>query len=237
MELLVRLITGFVEGTVWGALLLVVAVVILPEKIFYKLLNRLKPDIISKKTILPRLRIVFDYVFNNKDVIIDDNSSKDSKALQHEIAYLMREKQILEGNLFFLDLLKGLTGMLTFSVRNSGYSDSAVCEILNQSMRYLLHYAQQLQDSDTSMNLAERVSLAASRLEGQTNDTTQFLRKEEGQQELEIARHFLKMNTQAFDSFMKKEYQSARENLRRINQLMADKFMVFIGERSEQDKS
>jgi len=230
MELIIKLIWGAIEGVIWGVLLLVVEVLLLPEKLFFKILKKLKPDITSRSAILSKLRLIFDYLFNNKEVIFEDVSSGASRRLQEEVAELMKEKRTLEGNLFFLDLLKNLTSMLLFSVSHAGYGDSSVCEILDQSMEYLQYYARQLKGSSSAINIEERVSLAAQRLRDQVIDTAQFLQKEKGEQQLEIARFTLKQGTAAFDSFMRDEYESTKESLRRINQLLSDKFMVFVGE-------
>ena len=36
MELIIRLIGGVIEGVIWGVILLVVAALLLPEKLFFK---------------------------------------------------------------------------------------------------------------------------------------------------------------------------------------------------------
>lgn len=230
MDLILDLIGGVVHGLVWGAILLIVSIVLLPENIFRKVLRKLKPDLVSKNALMSRLRLVFDYLFNNKEIILEDPAAGASKALQQGVATLMREKRLLEGNLFFLDLLQNLSRMLMFSVLNAGYELSSVCSILDQSMDYLQYYARELKTSSTSQNIEERVYLAADRLKAQVNDTAHFLQEDASEEPLKIARMTMKQGTEIFDSFMKAEYQSTKENLLRTNQLLAEKFIAYVGE-------
>ncbi|MBI4547693.1 MAG: hypothetical protein HY707_06930 [Ignavibacteriae bacterium] len=179
---------------------------------------------------MSRLCLVFDYLFNNKEVILEDHVVGASNALQKEVAVLMREKRLLEGNLFFLDLLQNLSRMLMFAVSHAGYELSSVCNILDQSMEYLQYYAQQLKASSASQNIGERVYLAADQLKAQVNDTARFLQEDGSEECLSVARSTVKLGTEVFDSFMKDEYQSTKVNLLRTNQLLAEKFMAYVGE-------
>jgi hypothetical protein len=230
IDLIPKLLGELICGLVWGAILLIVSVVLLPEALFRRILRKLKPDLVSKTALLSRFRLVFDYLFNQKEVIIDNADQGASAELQEEIAELVKEKRLLEGNLFFMDLLQNLTGMLTFAVSHSGYPLSSTCDILDQSMEYLRYYAKQLKPSETSKNIGERVHNAADRLSYQVSDTARFLQEDSGEECLKVAQTIVKQGTNIFDSFMKDEYQSAKENLHRTNQLLAEKLMTYIGE-------
>lgn len=230
MDLILKLLGGLIYGLVWGAILLIVSVVLLPDALFRRVLRKLKPDLVSKSALLSRLRLVFDYLFNQKEVIIESADQGASVELQEEIAALMKEKRLLEGNLFFMDLLQNLSRMLTFSVSHSGYQLSSVCEILEQSMEYLQYYAKQLKPSETSKNIGERVHIAADQLKYQVSDTARFLQKDLGEERLKTAQFTVKQGTSIFDSFMKDEYQSSKENLHRTNQLLAEKLLAYVGE-------
>jgi molecular chaperone DnaK (HSP70) len=118
--------------------------------------------------------------------------------------------------------------MLNFSVSRAGYDEGAIAEMLEQSMEYLLYYANQLKDTSGSSNQVERVEYAAETLRKRMEDTMSFLQKKEGEQALQVVQLTLKRDAQQFDSFMKKEYESARSQLLTTNQLLAEKFMAFI---------
>ena len=229
MELVISLIKSAIFSLFAGTVLLIVAAFVLPENVFLKIMQRIKPDLVSKTQFLAKVRIIFDYIFNKKEIVIEDVSAGATKELQEEILALVKEKRLLEGNLFFLDLLKNLASMLRFSVLHAGYGDNALCKILDQSMEYLQYYARQLEDTASSKNLQERVSMAAERLQSQVNDTSIFLSQEEGREKMVIVKSTLKQGTSIFDGFMKDEYRSNEENLHRTNQLLSEKFMQFLG--------
>lgn len=224
MELIAKLLIGTVYSIFWGIVLLVVALFVLPESIFLKIIQKVKPDLISKKQILSRVRLVLDYIFNKKEVVITEIEKDKEK----ELSKLIKEKRLLEGNLFFLDLLKNLSSMLMFSVLGAGYGQQGVAAILEHSMEYLQYYAKQLQNTPSSRNQEERVSHASEMLRFQVNDTLNFLREKEGEDSLKLTLMTLKQGTSIFDDFMKKEYESTKDQLTKVNQILAEKFMHFI---------
>lgn len=230
MELIGKLLFGTIYSITWGITLLVVALIVLPEKIFLKVIRKFKPDLVSKSQLLSRVRLVFDYVFNQKEVIITDFRDEKRKEIEKEISVLMKEKTLLEGNLFFLDLQKNLSSMLVFSASCIGYGETVVAELLKHSMEYLQYYARQLEDTPSSSNQRERVFQTAEILKDKVNDTLTFLQQQEGEDKLKIAQISLRQGADSFDSFMKDEYDSAIKQLVRINQLLSEKFMHFIGE-------
>jgi len=177
VALILKLLVDLIYGMLWGAVLLVVAALLLPEHAFLAVLRKIKPDLVSKNLFLSRLRLAFDYLFNNKEIILSDPEAGAPKEMQSEIAALMHEKRLLEGNLFFLDLLQNLSKMLVFSVMHSGYDLSAVCSILDQSMEYLQYYAKQLKESATCQNINQRVYLVADLMKSQVNDSYGSYRK------------------------------------------------------------
>ncbi len=229
MKLTFELIINLIHAIFWGAVLLVLAAFVLPEKIFRKVLKNVKPDLVSKSALVPRLRLVFDYLFNNKEVIFDESAAGAPLAMQERIATLLQEKRLLEGSLFFLDLLQNLSQMINFAALHSGHSPSGVCELLGKSMEYLQYYSKQLRPSSTSQNIEERVSLAAAQLERQVGGIAGFLQNHKGEEKLEFARTTIKHGAEVFDTFMKGEYQSTKKTLIGINQLLADEFMAYIG--------
>ncbi|MCD4713966.1 MAG: hypothetical protein K8R73_11835 [Clostridiales bacterium] len=228
MEIVIELLVGVVKSIGWGIVFLFVAFVVLPTYVMDRILGKLRPDLISKEHIIGRIKLVFDYIFNQKDVVISSLSNEEQKKVEQEISRLMKEKRLLEGNLFFLDLLQNLSGMLSFSVSKAGYGENAIADILEQSMEYLIHYAKQLKNTEGSTNQIQRVSYAADELREQMEGTISFLQSEEGGQALQVAQITLKQNASNFDSFMKSEYESAKNQLANTNQLLAEKFMAFI---------
>lgn len=97
----------------YGALLLIVALLFLPDRITAWIMKKIRPDLTSKEALMVRLRTSFDYIFNPKAVIV---SNRDSRNEEEAIKSLVDEKRTLESNLFFLDLLQNLAAMLYFSV-------------------------------------------------------------------------------------------------------------------------
>lgn len=93
-----KLLIGTVYNIILGIVLLVVALIVIPENIFLKIIQKVKPDIVSKKKILFYVRLVLDYIFNKKDVVITEIE----KDKERELGKLIKEKRLLEGNLFFL---------------------------------------------------------------------------------------------------------------------------------------
>jgi hypothetical protein len=215
MELIGKLLFGTIYSITWGITLLVVALIVLPEKIFLKVIRKFKPDLVSKSQLLSR---------------VPDFRDEKRKEIEKEISVLMKEKTLLEGNLFFLDLQKNLSSMLVFSASCIGYGETVVAELLKHSMEYLQYYARQLEDTPSSSNQRERVFQTAEILKDKVNDTLTFLQQQEGEDKLKIAQISLRQGADSFDSFMKDEYDSAIKQLVRINQLLSEKFMHFIGE-------
>jgi len=228
MEIVIELLVGAVKSIGWGIVFLFVAFVVLPTYVMDRILAKLRPDLISKEHIIGRIKLVFDYIFNQKDVVISSSSNEEQKKVEQEISRLMKEKRLLEGNLFFLDLLQNLSGMLSFSVSRAGYGENAIADILEQSMEYLMYYAKQLTNTEGSTNQIQRISYAADELRDQMEGTLNFLQSEEGERALQVAQITLKQNASIFDSFMKSEYESAKNQLANTNQLLAEKFMAFI---------
>ena len=229
MDLIITLLRGIVEGMIWGIVFLFLAVLLLPDRIFATLLKRIKPDFISRSLVFTRIKTVLDYLLNKKDVVIEDLTSLDIKAKQRKIADLIKEKTILENNLFFLDLLKSLTTMTYFSVLHSGYGEGAVVSVLEQSMEYLQHYAIEIKNSESFANQRERIDMSASLLQQQVSGITSFLSTDAVKDKVKKAITSLKQNTNQFDSFMRAEYESTRVQLSQINQILADHFMEYIG--------
>ena len=92
MELMAKLLIGTVYNIILGIVLLVVALIVIPENIFLKIIQKVKLDIVSKKKILFYIRLVLDYIFNKKDVVITEVE----KDKERELEKLIKEKRLLE---------------------------------------------------------------------------------------------------------------------------------------------
>ncbi len=215
----------------YGIILLVLALIFLPEHIVIRVLRYFKPDLVSKSSIMRRVRLVLDHAFNLKDVIVHLSEGR-SKEAQKRMRDLVGEKKILEGNLFFLDLLKNLTSLLFFSVTKAGYGEKGVLIVLEQAMEYLQYYTQQIEDTPGSQTQRERIFLKAESFQKDLDDTWDYLRKEEKPKMIKEALVYLKQGSAIFDSFMKREYDSTKEQLSKVNQLLADSFSDYINRTS-----
>ena len=228
MDLISSLLKDFLGSIIWGIVFLVLAILFLPDRVFSRLLRKLKPDYISRAIILSQVKTIIDYLLNRKEIVIEEPRSSESKANQAKMAELIKEKAILENNLFFLDLLKSLAAITRFSVIQAGYGEAEVCSILQQSMEYLQYYAVEIKNSESIGSQSERIMLAADNLQRHVADTASFLALNVGKEKLQAAQITLKHDIQRFDSFMRSEYDSARAQLSRTNQLLADIFMKYV---------
>lgn len=99
-KLVLDLLLGFAKGLAWGIIFLIVAIVILPENILFKILKKFKPNIILKSKILLKVRMFCDYIFCNKEIALKTINS-DSEKFQESLPELLKEKKLVESNLFF----------------------------------------------------------------------------------------------------------------------------------------
>jgi hypothetical protein len=100
--------------------------------------------------------------------------------------------------------------------------------MLGNSMRYLQYYANELIKSERQDH-TERISLAAENLERHVSETFKFLRSSESEHKMLIVQSSLKQSITAFDSLMKNEYNIAKSELIKINQLLVDRIIEFAG--------
>lgn len=229
MELIWKLLSGAAESIFWGIVFLFVAFIILPTPVVDHVLKRLRPDWVSKTKVVSRVKLVFDYILNHKDVVVSSGAEEEQRKKEDEINGLIQEKRRLENNMFFLDMLKSLSSMLYFSVSRSGYDENAAIEIIEQAMEYLMHYGNQLQDTEGAKNQRERIYQAANDLNEKLVDLVNFKRKRAGEETvLLVAKHSLQQGLQGFDSYMKNEYESTRNQLTKTNQLLAQLLMEFV---------
>lgn len=229
MELVWKLLSGAAESIFWGIVFLFVAFIILPTPVVDHVLKRFRPDWVSKTKLVSRVKLVFDYILNHKDVVVSSGSEKDQRNRESEINRLIQEKRRLESNLFFLDMLKSLSSMLYFSTSRSGYDENAAIELIEQAMEYLMHYGNQLEDTEGSTNQRERIYKAANDLNDRLVSLVDFKRKKAADETvLLVAKHSLQQGLHGFDSYMKKEYESTRNQLTTTNQLLAQKLMEFV---------
>jgi len=226
VDLLVKSLISLIYGTI----LLIVALVILPDKVLIVVLKIIKPDLVLKSKFMARVRLVLDYVFNIKDVVISSSEKRwTANRYEEEIRDLINQKRIIEGNLFFLDLLQNLAGMLYYSVSLAGYGDRTVCDLLGSSMSYLQYYSKQFKKTaESSRHEAEVIYMAAERLQSAVNDSIKFLQEQNGEDEFNIVKSKLKGSTAEFDSFMKDKFESTKKQLGKTNQLLANKLIEYI---------
>jgi len=230
MDLVLNLLYGMLEGLMWGVIFLFVAFIILPQSVMDPILKRLRPDLTSKPIIVSKLKTILDYIFNNKSIVVSsEDTNQDEITKENEFKELLKEKKSLENNLFFLDMLKSMTSMLFFSVSRTGYSEEATIEILQESMYYLMHYSNSLEDTNGMQNQKERLYKTTSELEDQLSSIMEFKQttSKEDQNNI-IAKFQLKSSIQAFNETMKDEYKSTENQLSQINQILAQKFMNFL---------
>jgi hypothetical protein len=228
MSLITELLKGLVQSISWGIVFLLLAFLLLPNAWFRWILRRIKPDFTSKELVLDRVKTILDFLLNKKDVVVEELSSDALRDRKERMSALIKEKDALESNLFFLDLLKSLASMTHFSVAHAGFGQDSACLILNYSMEYLMHYAKEIKQRDSADNQPEGIQLAAADLQNQVNDAIDFLRTDEGKEKGEIVQSTLKQGTAQFDSFMRKEYESTKNRLSRVKQLLADRLIEYV---------
>ncbi|MBK1656288.1 hypothetical protein CKO29_16575 [Allochromatium vinosum] len=220
---------GAAEGLFWGVVFLFVAFVVLPSFIIDHVLKRLRPDWVSRTRFVGKVKLAFDYIINHKDVVISSGSDERQKKKEQEINDLLQEKRRLENNLFFLDMLKSLSSMLFFSVSRSGHNEDTAIEIIEQAMEYLMHYGNNLQDTEGSQNQRDRIYRAADDLNKKLVNLVDFKRTTQGDEvALLIAKNSLRQGLASFDFSMKKEYDSTRSQLGKLNQLLGVRLMEFV---------
>ena len=128
MELVLDLLMGLVTAVFWGIVFLLVAALLRPDRVFAKILRKIRPDLISRTLFVERAKEAFDLLINRKVAIVGGSNGR--KAARAGIAKLIAERRPLEGNLFFVDLLKSLATMILFSVTHAGYGEGDVLECL-----------------------------------------------------------------------------------------------------------
>ena len=230
MELVLNLLYGAGESLIWGIVFLFVAFIILPQSIMDSILKRLRPDLTSKPKIISKLKIVLNYILNDKNVVIaSDNTSQNEITKENELQELLKEKKLLESNLFFLDMIKNLSSVLFFSVSRTGYSEDTTIEILQESMYYLAHYGNNIEDTSGMQNQKERLHKTAIELEEQLTNIMEYKQTASTEdKENIIAKFQLKNTIQSFNETVKDEYTSTENQLNQIKQLLAQKFINFM---------
>ncbi len=230
MELVLNLLYGTVEGLIWGIIFLFVAFIILPQAVMDPIIKRLRPDLTSKPKIVSKLKTILDYILNNKSIVISsEDTNQDEITKENEFKELLKEKKSLENNLFFLDMLKSLSSMLFFSVTRTGYDEDTTIEILQESMYYLMHYGNSLEDTNGMQNQKERLYKTTNELEEQLSSIMEFKRTASKKDKKDVLAKFqFTSSIQAFNSTMKDEYTSTENQLSSVNQILSQKFMIFL---------
>ena len=230
MELVLNLLYGTVEGIIWGIIFLFVAFIILPQSVMDPIIKRLRPDLTSKPKIVSKLKTILDYILNNKSIVISsEDTNQDEITKENEFKELLKEKKSLENNLFFLDMLKSLSSMLFFSVTRTGYDEDSTIEILQESMYYLMHYGNSLEDTNGMQNQKERLYKTTNELEEQLSSIMEFKRTASKKDKKDVLAKFqFTSSIQAFNSTMKDEYTSTENQLSSVNQILSQKFMIFL---------
>lgn len=214
-------------GLFWGIILLLVALFVLPEKIFLSIVKFFKKDLVSKSVIVNKVKIIFDYIFNLKGIVISDLIGRESSEFEKEIKNLLEEKRKYEGNLFFLDLLKGYSNMLLFSILNVGYGVETAFAIMSRSLEYLQYYSHQLNPTKNMMDQKERIQIASYKLE-QVINSFEEIEDFNDKLNLQKIKSSLKNGTTEFDTFIKEEYDRTKEQLNMNNQKLVDKLILIL---------
>lgn len=97
-------------------------------------------------------------------------------------------------------------------------------------MEYLIYYSHSLESSRTSQNIQERINLKAESLQNQLSDLRGYLKNGLNEKKIEGVRIVLKQGVASFNNYMKSEYDSAYENLKNINMLLAKNFINYLEE-------
>jgi cell division protein ZapA (FtsZ GTPase activity inhibitor) len=225
-------IVSHIVSILIGALLLLVALVVLPERLSLWVVKKVKKDLTSKKFVMGKVKIVFDYLFNPKSVTVAGTADEDAKIFQDDLRDLIQEKKLLESNLFFLDLLQNLSDILHFSMSHSGFKLESIKNTLYGATEYLLYYSKQLKPTQTSGNQHRLVSMAAIELQEVLKDYSQFIRDNEGEDILQLAQDNLRNGISGFTNFSKDQYQACRNRLISVDQQICDKSIRFLESRS-----
>jgi hypothetical protein len=223
MDKFLEFIVELVKHAGIALLMLVVGLLFAPERLTDWVLQKLKPDLIRRAPFMIRVRDAFEIMLGKKTVVPPDGVGAATKARLAAIQASMKEREILQGNLFFLDLLKNLSRMLYFAVAHDGQQVQAALPILEQSLAYLRNYSRELRDSTTFKTETADVELATGALDKVVLDAQSFLRTTaEGESELFAVNATLRMGVDRFDSYMKDRYSATTAALDAVSQKLAN---------------
>lgn len=206
-----------------ATVLLILGLLFAPEAFTRGILRWFKPDLIQKKPFMERVRDAFEIMLGKKAVVPPSGSSTATQKRLAAIHTCVKEREVLQGNLFFLDLLKNYSRMLYFAVGHDGHPKEAALTILDQSLVYLRAYSQELKDSATFKTETADLGLATEALGRVVLDAQTFLRTTaEGERELMVIDTCLKQGVARFDSYMKERYDATSAALESKSQYLAE---------------
>ena len=229
MEKLIDFIVELVKHAGIALLMLVVGLLFAPEGLTYSVLRKLKPDLIRRTPFMTRVRDAFEIMLGKKVVVPPAGAGAPTKARLAAIQASIKEREILQGNLFFLDLLKNLSGMLYFAVSQDGQRPQAALPILEQALNYLRNYSRELRDSATFKTETADVELATGALDRVVLDAQKFLgNTAEGESELFAVRATMRMGVERFDGYMQDRYVATSTALETVSQKLAEQLAYHV---------
>jgi len=202
--------------------MLICGLLFLPDALSLKILRFFKPDLIEKTPFMARVRDAFEIMLGKKAVVPPAGAGIATKSRLAAIQANVREREILQGNLYFLDLLKNLTGMLYFAVVHEGQPKESALNIIDQSLNYLRAYSQKIKNSATFKTETDDLALANESLGRVVMDAQKFLRETgEGERELSAVKTALRQGVERFDSYMKDRYEATNTAIETKSQNLA----------------
>jgi hypothetical protein len=175
MDELIDFIVELVKHAGIALAMLVIGLIFAPERLTDWVLRKLKPDLIRRTPFMTRVRDAFEIMLGKKVIVPPTGAGAPTRARLAAIQASMKEREILQGNLFFLDLLKNLSRMLYFAVSHDGREVQAALPIIGQSLAYLRNYSRELKDSATFKTETADVELATGQLNNVVLDAQTFL--------------------------------------------------------------
>jgi hypothetical protein len=210
-------------------LMLIVGLLFAPERLTYWILRKLKPDLISRKHFMARVRNVFEVFLGKKAIVPPIGSSEGTVKRLATIQATLKEREILKGNLFFLDLLKNYSRMLFFAADSGGQPESTRLDLLEKSLTYLRAYSRELKDSATFKTETRDLGLATEALDKVVMDGQRYLGSTaEGEKELAAIRICLKQGVGRFDSYMAERYKATNGALDSLSQRLAEMLAAHV---------
>jgi hypothetical protein len=129
MKEFLNFILASLQGIFIGILMLIAGLVFVPDTITLKILRRFKPDLIRRQPFMVKVRDAFEIMLGKRTVVPSSGSGESEKRRLATIQEIVKERETLQGNLFFLDLLKNFSRTLYFAVSSDGQSQGTALSL------------------------------------------------------------------------------------------------------------